>query len=174
MRKLSMILILTLVGILCIPFAGAEFMLPASLTVIEEDAFMGTTADSVKLQDAVVSIGDYAFANIPTLHSIVIPQGVSSIGDNAFRGSESVTIYGTAGSYAESWAGEHGILFVDTALLPDSEASRHDPVFLLGWLLCGVIPVAPMLHAEQFDVVFGEMKIRRWLAELYPVLYDFP
>lgn len=174
MRKLTMIVFLALVGLLCIPVASAEFTLPASLTVIEEDAFMGTAADVVTMQDAVISIGDFAFANIPTLQSVEIPRSVSFIGDNAFWGSENVAIYGTAGSYAESWAGDHGILFIYTALLPDSEAAKHGSALLLGWLLFGALPVTPILCDEQFDVVFGKMKIRRRFTELYPVLYDFP
>lgn len=174
MRKLTMILFLALVGLLCVPVASADFTLPASLAVIEEDAFMGTAADVVTMQDAVVSIGDYAFANIPTLQSVEIPCSVSFIGDNAFWGSENVTIYGIAGSYAELWAEGHDILFVDTALLRDSEVPNHGLALLLGRLLCGSLLVAPVLRDEQNDVVFGKMKIRRRYMELYPVLFDFP
>lgn len=158
----------------CVPGACADFSLPSSLTEIGEEAFCGTAVDAVTMQDAVVSIGEYAFANIPTLQSIEIPESVSFIADNAFQGSESATIYGVAGSYAESWTEEHGMLFAETALLKDSEAFRYGSLIFTSWLLCGIMPVVPMLGDEQFRVVFGKIRIRRRFAELYPVLYDFP
>lgn len=174
MRKLFMIFYVVLFGILCIPVASADFMLPASLTVIEENAFMSTAADAVTIQDAVISIGDYAFANIPTLQSVEIPQSVSFIADNAFRGSESATIYGVAGSYAELWTAEHGMLFAETALLKGHGVSQYGSVASLSWLLCGFLPIVPMLGNERFSIVFGRMRVRRRFAELYPVLFDFP
>ena len=40
---------------------------------------------SVVIENGVTSIGDYAFGNCSNLTSVVIPNGVTSIGDGAFR-----------------------------------------------------------------------------------------
>ena len=69
-----------------------QFKLPVSLTTIDEGAFEGTAITSVELPESVVVIGDYAFARIRTLRKISIPNNIQSIGKNAFKNSESITI----------------------------------------------------------------------------------
>ncbi|MDO4484161.1 MAG: leucine-rich repeat protein [Clostridia bacterium] len=86
-----------------------DLILPAGITVIEAEAFMGSTGfDSVKLPDSCQSIGDRAFAGIANL-AIRIPAGVISIGDGAFDAG--TVIIGTAGSAAEVWAAANGCTF---------------------------------------------------------------
>ena len=63
--------------------AGNIFRLPASLTTIESEAFLDSGASR-----------------------IVVPAGVTSIGENAFP--KDATLIVVAGSYAEAWAEEHG------------------------------------------------------------------
>ena len=43
------------------------------------------------IPDSVTSIGNEAFLFCNSLHSLVLPDGVSSIGDSAFRGCTSLT-----------------------------------------------------------------------------------
>lgn len=90
---------------------GSQFALPVSLITIEDEAFEGTAITNVVLPENVETIGDYAFANIKTLHNITIPQSTTRIGENAFIGSNNVTITGAPKGYARTWAHENGIPF---------------------------------------------------------------
>lgn len=89
---------------------------------------------SVIIPQSVTSIGTYTFAMCQSLTDIVLPEGITSIGEGAFynkhitvpssvtsigngaftdeKGNLSITVYGTAGSYAETWAKTNGCKFV--------------------------------------------------------------
>ena len=87
------------------------FVLPAFLKTIEDEAFFGISAEVIRVPDGAVSIGSKAFAGIGNLRQIYIPASVTSIAPNAFDGDD-VVIFGKANSYAETYAGEHVIIFV--------------------------------------------------------------
>ncbi len=89
----------------------SSFKLPASLKVIEDSAFEGTAIVSVEIPETVSYIGDYTFADIPSLLGIRIPDTTTYIGKNAFAGSKQVTLTASSGSYARTWARENGIRF---------------------------------------------------------------
>ena len=89
-----------------------KFVLPASLQVIEEDAFSGTAVESVVLPKGLAYIGEAAFANTEHLNEVYIPSSVQFIGKSAFSESSHVTVFGAEKSYAEEWAKEHQISFV--------------------------------------------------------------
>ncbi len=55
---------------------------------------------------AVIERG--AFAGLTNVDEIIIPDSVTSIAADAFEGS-SVTLIVTSGSYAETWAIDHGM-----------------------------------------------------------------
>ena len=93
------------------------FKLPASLQVIEDEAFEGTSLFSVELPDSVVTIGERAFSNISTLHAVSIPDSVTYIARNTFTGSDKVTITASPGSYARTWAKENGVPFHSITVL---------------------------------------------------------
>lgn len=87
-------------------------LIPGSVKKISELAFSDCDQlASVTLQDGVTEICDQAFGWCYGLDAITIPASVTSIGENAFEGAGNFTIYGTAGSYAETYAKEHGIPF---------------------------------------------------------------
>ena len=91
-----------------------SFILPSGLKIIEAEAFEGTAIRSVALPARVEVIGDRAFANIPTLRGIHIPEKTRIIARSAFSGSDQVTITGVPGSYARRFARENGIPFAPT------------------------------------------------------------
>lgn len=91
------------------------FKLPASLQVIEDEAFEGTSIVTVDLPETLESIGERAFANITTLRRISIPENTRQIARTAFERSDHVTITGAPGSYARTWARENGIPFAPVA-----------------------------------------------------------
>ncbi len=66
-----------------------NFVLPASLTAIEEEAFAGLPAGTV----------------------VQMPENLASIGDGAF--GDGVLLVTNAGSYAAWWANKHGVRWVE-------------------------------------------------------------
>lgn len=77
-----------------------------------------TALETVRLPDTVETLYDETFNNCSSLKDIYIPASVTLIecdeedGTGALSGcSDKLTIHGVAGSYAESWAAEHGIAF---------------------------------------------------------------
>ena len=114
-----------------------SIVIPNSVTSIEHGEFWGCTSLlSITIGDSVTSIGSWVFAGCTSLTSIVIPDSVTSIGETAFWGCTSLTsiavgdsvtsigdyafydctllttIYGAKGSYVESYAKEHGYIFI--------------------------------------------------------------
>ncbi|MBQ4142647.1 MAG: leucine-rich repeat domain-containing protein [Thermoguttaceae bacterium] len=70
-------------------------------------------ASSVEIPDGVTSIGDEAFRDCDSLTSVTIPESVTCIGENVFRNCDCfiLTIYGKAGSEAEGYAKENRVKF---------------------------------------------------------------
>ena len=65
------------------------------------------------LANSVIDISDYAFRKCENLVSVFIPNSVTSIANTAFEGCTSLTtIYGVAGSYAETFANANGYNFI--------------------------------------------------------------
>ena len=93
------------------------FRLPALLQIIEEEAFEGTAFVTVELPETVETIGEKAFANIPTLRSVKIPEKTREIAVTAFAGSDYVTIIAAPGSYARTWARENGVPFAPITVM---------------------------------------------------------
>ena len=89
-----------------------DFVLPTSITTIESEAFTGTAFSFAKLSDKTTSIGTRAFADCPILKYIYIPATTKTIAADAFAGVEDLTIFGTSGSYAETYAAAHGHTFI--------------------------------------------------------------
>ena len=116
-----------------------KYKIPASVNIVDDMAFaFHSELKSVIIPQSVTSIGTYTFAMCQSLTDIVLPEGITSIGEGAFynctslkhvtipssvtsigngaftddNGNLSITVYGTAGSYAETWAKNNGYIFI--------------------------------------------------------------
>ena len=89
-----------------------DFVLPAALTEIGEEAFMGGAFTYVKLPENTDTIGKNAFANCPNLKYIYIPKDCLWIDRYAFTGVTGLTILGVDGSYAKTYASGKGFDFI--------------------------------------------------------------
>ena len=69
--------------------------------------------ESLRIPRRVTIIGDNAFKDCVKLTSITIPRSVTKISSNAFSYPKILTIYGVSGTYAETFAKENSIKFVD-------------------------------------------------------------
>ena len=91
---------------------SSDVVIPDSVTYIGEEAFWNCeNLTSIEIPDSVISIARYAFTDCTGLTSIEIPSSVTSIGDDAFWGcDDNLVIITSAGSYAEKYANENGIM----------------------------------------------------------------
>ena len=87
-------------------------IMPADLTDIGEEAFMGTKAQRVHIQTNCTQIGSRAFARSSSLRYVFIPASVITIAGDAFEGSNNVCIICSRGSDAESYAADNGIDYI--------------------------------------------------------------
>jgi len=98
----------------CSGFTG-DLVIPDSVTSIGSDAFRscsGFTGDLV-IPDSVTSIGNYAFSGCSSLTKATIYTTDATFGTAIFSGTSSdFTIYGYAGSTAETYANANGHKFV--------------------------------------------------------------
>lgn len=82
---------------------------------------------SIALPEGVTYIDGYAFTQCVNLESIYIPASVEGIGYGAFYNCpRTMTIYGEAGSYAESFAEENGYRFKTLSLWEDEPDDAWD------------------------------------------------
>ena len=86
------------------------FQLGSGIRTIGEEAYAGCTALSAAvIRKGVEEIAPRAFAGCTALRSVKISASVRKIADDAFTGCSRVTIYCDEGSYAQTYAEEHGI-----------------------------------------------------------------
>lgn len=150
-----------------------EVILPESLKTIDYNAFIGNCLKTLKLNDGLESIGTAAF-QISYLTSVVVPDSVTFIGKNAFEqiydsvviengnpvgytfgAKKYITIYGSRGSAAESYANAAGLTFkvadvgshncggtwvVDIPASCESVGSRHFECAICGKTVMEDIP----------------------------------
>ena len=80
----------------------------------------GTAIKAVVIEDGVTNIGEDAFCGYKNLTSVTIPDSVTSIGYRSFgydgNGEDKIdglTIYGVPGSAAEQYANDNGFTFIE-------------------------------------------------------------
>ena len=94
------------------PMDHPDFILPAALNEIDEEAFAGIAAQVVKLDEGVASIGSKAFADCQNLRQIYIPVSAKTIAEDAFDNVTGLIIFGAEGSDAQTFAQTHRYAFV--------------------------------------------------------------
>lgn len=121
--------------------------IPSSVSSIGHMAFASCdNLENIIIPDSVTSISGDAFADCTALHNITIPAGVASIGEYALGYSydvsgadtnyipiEGFTIYGYAGTAAETYANKNSFNFVDLtdpeiAIIPE----KTDEIYVRG------------------------------------------
>ena len=109
-RRIVSMLLLT--AALCLYTAtglAATLTLPASLTVIDEEAFYGAQMlDEVVLPEGIERIESRAFAE-STVSSINLPESIEYIADDAFDRCGEIEVIARKGSYAYQWAEDAGL-----------------------------------------------------------------
>ncbi len=91
-----------------------DFTLPANLGVIEDEAFAGIAAHTVRIPDNVTHIGANVFDGCTELHQVYIPAGANLIDPDVFAGApEDLMIFGTPGTRAEEIADAYGFRFFE-------------------------------------------------------------
>ena len=89
-----------------------DYVLPDDVTEIGEEAFAGTPAVQIWLNEKVTSIGSRAFAGSMSLEAIYIPGSCTSIAPDAFENCRSdLVICGHEGTPAKQYAADHGYEF---------------------------------------------------------------
>ncbi|MGN0996659.1 MAG: leucine-rich repeat domain-containing protein [Candidatus Ventricola sp.] len=99
--------------------SAATMTLPASLTAIEAEAFIGDSLlEEVVLPGGLESIGASAFKGCSSLKRINLPWFVGSIGENAFAGCPNLTATVVEGSYAHAWCEDNHVNYDFAQLTP--------------------------------------------------------
>ncbi|HJJ00621.1 MAG TPA: leucine-rich repeat protein [Coriobacteriaceae bacterium] len=93
--------------------ALTDVTLSTALTEIPSETFRHCDSlASIVLPYQVAKIGNNAFAECTKLTGITIPKATTSIADSAFSYPAKMTVYGEAGSAAQTWAQSKGAKFV--------------------------------------------------------------
>ena len=99
--------------------------IPDSVTTIGDYAFSGCESlTSIIIPKSVTKIGEYAFSDCESLTSVTIPESVTTIGKNAFSFARNLSISGSSGSYAETYAKKEHHSFVRIKTQAELEAER--------------------------------------------------
>ncbi len=86
--------------------------IPGSVIKFEWTFMSCTRLKSVVIKDGVKSIGNNAFSDCTKLYNVIIPNSVTQIDKGAFDGCNKLTIFGKKDSYAKKYAKKNKLYFV--------------------------------------------------------------
>ena len=91
-----------------------DVSLGSGITSIPDYAFSNCESlEAIKIPYNVTTIGQYVFLNDTAFKEITIPRKTESINSNSFSYPWDLTIYGISGTYAETFASDNSINFVN-------------------------------------------------------------
>ena len=100
-----------------------------SVKNIQDSLFNGCKSiESIKVPSGVKSIEYTAFNDCINLKRIDIPNSVKDIKQNAFNGCYSLIIYGSSDSYAEQYAKENNLKFINNTISLVSSNIKVDSI----------------------------------------------
>ncbi len=144
--------------------------LPPNIGWIDQQAFYNCySLQEINVPSKVTRIGTAVFGNCSSLQKIVLPASVTSISDSAFERCTNVVIYCESGSFAEQFAVEQSIPFVNDV---PQQSSGNKPI-----PFSGKYPVGLDMSIDEFTTQ-SELLIqtaKSWTEETAPrSLDDFP
>lgn len=177
MKKPIFLLVILALTLLCCAAVADTLTLPASLTEIEEEAFLGDTSiTEVVLPERLEVIGNRAFMDCDNLQAIHIPASVWSIGQDALPPQALVICepYSTAENYAvehslqyeyekhyaigDIWVSEEGEAFIQvttgdacTLRVEILDSDRQTVLFT------GTAPCEERMDGGSVSVLFDEL-----------------
>lgn len=188
MRKRIIAWMLFFISVVLPPFGYASgapppdtgeksFVFPASLLVVEDEAFAGTAAETIVFPNGFLILGREAFSEASNLRDVYLPPSTVYIGKTAFpTDHKDLLIHGVEGSYVQKWAERHKRPFVsdniwsarvESVTVRDVQADRIDPLFR----------VADQTKHFLFRRIDGDEGISmrpQDRPELNPIDYRFP
>ena len=142
---------------------------------IEEEAFEGTSFQTLFFEDGLLAVGERAFSRMNQLKDIYFPSSTVYIADEAFYSSRPETIHGKKGTYAQSWAEDHHVQFefADCWLMAPLIVRFSVILATLSGSLCP-LPISEVQKIKRYiNRIMISMRPQD-RPELYPIDYRFP
>lgn len=147
---------------------------PMSLQRIDNDAFSGTSFQTLAFQKGLLYIGEHAFWNCDIQIVVYVPESVIYIGDNAFP--ENAVVHGLRDSYAEEWARNNKYQFIEESIWPIRRTPKR---IHAEWLLIWSCLIVPNYGGNKrallkWAYIFDKSMRPKDRSELPPIDYKFP
>lgn len=134
----------------CSGFDGA-LTIPSSVVTIDKRAFLSCEKiESINIQHGLERLEDETFFCCDSVTSISLPRSLNYIGEDAIPYNSDLTIYGISGSYAETYAKDNEITFVDKEVVATSiEVLPENPSVGKGLTKQMVLNVTPSDFTDE-------------------------
>ncbi len=164
-------------------FAGSGLYrveLPSTLKTIGNNALWGAELDSVKLPEGLEKIGDGAFTNgmYSKVEELIIPDSVTSIGKEAFKGCTPIKIIIGANVQSLSEGAFGALNYVEEVVIRNTNGMTIDPKAFQSskkgatiTLMDGITEEVYNSYVEQLAVAYADATVNQpELAVTFPKL----